>query len=233
VDADTGARARAERIDPDTGARVGVDGRARVDADTGARVDAGRRVRIDSDGRVTTRLVTPTRIRTATGFQDGLRFWNGSNWIWGYGPRYGFWDGFGWGYGPWDRYGSFWGGYAPGYGYWDDFYSVPYAYASPMYSSPPVVATPAAPRTALGITMDERDRAVFVRTVVRGGPAEAAGLRVGDMILAINGESITTADQVRQIVAEHQPGDQLDIDTDRNGREVRTAAMLEEHARVF
>jgi serine protease Do len=81
--------------------------------------------------------------------------------------------------------------------------------------------------------MDERDRAVFVRTVVRGGPAEAAGLRVGDMILAINGESITTADQVRQIVAEHQPGDQLDIDTDRNGREVRTAAMLEEHARVF
>jgi PDZ domain-containing protein len=242
---DTGGRARVEtrmrpRVDADAGTRTDVAPRARVDADTGTRagvdadgragVDANARTRLDAGARLSdSRVVSPTRVRVGSGFRDGMRFWNGSNWVWGFGPRYGYWDGFGWGFGPWDRYGAYWGGYRPGVGYWDDFYAGPsYYYGAPSYVQPAVQS-----RTALGITMDERGNAVFVRSVIAGSPADQAGLRPGDMIIAINGELISSADQVTQIVAEHRPGDELNIETDRNGRELRTAAVLEERQRVF
>ncbi|HUE70378.1 MAG TPA: PDZ domain-containing protein [Pirellulaceae bacterium] len=153
----------------------------------------------------------------------------GTGWTWGYGPRYGYWDGLGWGYGPWGQFG-----YGRGFndGYYGGNFGGPYAYGQSYYRQPGYAAAPA-PRTGLGIYMDERDNAVFVQSVVRNSPAEEAGLQPGDMIIAINGNLITSADQVRQIVAEHDPGDELEIETDRNGREVRTAAVLEEHRRVF
>jgi hypothetical protein len=254
---DSDARTRVDgdaraRLDADGRNRLGTDGRARLDADSRTRLDADGRTRLDADGRADVdadtgararvdadsrlsdgRIVSPTRVRVGSGYRDGIRYWDGSSWIWGFGPRYGYWDGFGWGYGPWSRYGSFWGGWRPGYGYWDDYYGYgPYAYGAPYYSQPGYAAAPA-PRTGLGVYMDERDNAVFVRSVVPDSPAEQAGLRPGDMIIAIDGNLITSADQVRQIVAEHDPGDELEIETDRNGREVRTAAVLEEHRQVF
>jgi hypothetical protein len=150
------------------------------------------------------------------------RFWlPGSGWGWGYGPRYGYWDGLGWGYGPFGYGGGFYND-----GYYGGGYAVGPGYAEPYAAAP-------APRTGLGVYMDERDNAVFVSSVVPGSPAEQAGLEPGDQLIAINGNLVTSADQVRQIVAEHEPGDELEIETDRNGREVRTAAVLEEHRQVF
>lgn len=237
VRADADARGRVEggaRVDAQGRPRVDAEGRSRVDADGRARLDADARARTDADARL-----RDGRDRDGDWDRDrdgrnrgrdgrdwdrygrrGVRFWlPGYGWTWGYGPRYGYWDGFGWGYGPWGRYG-----YGPGY------YGGGYAYDAP-YSVQPGYAV--APRTALGVFMDERDNAVFVRSVVPGSPAEQAGLQPGDMIVAIDGILVTSADQVTQIVAEHQPGEELQIETDRNGRELRTAAVLEEHQRVF
>jgi hypothetical protein len=240
------------RLDADGRSRLGTDGRTRLDADGRARLDADGQARLDADGRADVdadgRLSTDARIRDRDrdGFRDRDRNWDrdrywdrygrwdrtgrriarfflpGTGWTWGYGPRYGYWDGLGWGYGPW--------GY--GGGYYDGYYGGQYAYGQSYYSEPGYAAAPS-PRTGLGVYMDERDNAVFVQSVVPGSPAEQAGLEPGDVIIAISGNLITSADQVRQIVAEHEPGDELEIETDRDGREVRTAAVLEEHRQVF
>jgi serine protease Do len=37
-----------------------------------------------------------------------------------------------------------------------------------------------------------------------GGPAEAAGVEAGDIVLAVNGTPVTTVDQVRAAVAKSQ-----------------------------
>jgi S1-C subfamily serine protease len=54
--------------------------------------------------------------------------------------------------------------------------------------------------------------------VIDGGPAANAGLRRGDVILAINDEPIRTAQQARLLVAALEPGDQLNLDGWRNGQ---------------
>jgi serine peptidase DegS len=60
---------------------------------------------------------------------------------------------------------------------------------------------------ALGL---ERNIGILTR-VIEGGPAAIAGLEDGDVILAINGESIRTAQQARLLVAALEPGDQIEI----------------------
>ena len=139
------------------------------------------------------------------------------------------WDGYGWGYGPYGGYGGYYDGYYGGYG---DGYYGGYTYG-PSYDRQPGYAVAPAPRTGPGVYMDEANNAVFVRSVVPDSPAEQAGLEPGDQLIAINGNLITSADQVRQIVAQHEPGDELEIETARDGRELRTAAVLEEHRQVF
>lgn len=52
--------------------------------------------------------------------------------------------------------------------------------------------------------------------VIEGGPAAAAGLEDGDVILALNGETIRSAQQARLLVAGLEPGDQIEIKGWRN-----------------
>lgn len=50
---------------------------------------------------------------------------------------------------------------------------------------------------------------VFVREVEDDGPADAAGLMKGDLIVAVDGEELTTGDSFVDIVREHKPGDEV------------------------
>jgi Do/DeqQ family serine protease len=62
-------------------------------------------------------------------------------------------------------------------------------------------------------------RGVLVRDVVSGGPADKAGIRPGDVVLAINGTPIEDANSLRIQVANSQPGSQGTLTVWRDGRE--------------
>jgi peroxiredoxin len=61
-----------------------------------------------------------------------------------------------------------------------------------------------------GVSMDRTaDGAVHVRHVLRGSPAEAAGVKDGDRLIAIDNETLTGPGDVTRIVSGHAPGDAL------------------------
>jgi S1-C subfamily serine protease len=64
---------------------------------------------------------------------------------------------------------------------------------------------------------------VEVVSVVENGPAEEAGLREGDLIVALNGESVGSVDDIYQHLAGWPAGSEVTVSTLRNGdrRELR------------
>ena len=63
-----------------------------------------------------------------------------------------------------------------------------------------------------------------VAAVVDGGPAERAGLRVGDRIVAIGGREVTRPNDVSAIVTEREPGDRIQVRV-RRGADERTLSV--------
>ena len=61
----------------------------------------------------------------------------------------------------------------------------------------------------------ESEHSELVRSVVHGSPAEAAGLRPGDQILAINGRRIEDANSMGRAWAQHRPGDSVALTVER------------------
>ncbi len=50
-----------------------------------------------------------------------------------------------------------------------------------------------------------------IATIVSGGPAEAAGLQVGDVITAVNGTAVDTGTTLTNLMDTHHPGDKLTV----------------------
>jgi uncharacterized protein len=83
-------------------------------------------------------------------------------------------------------------------------------------------------RAALGVSLAVDDAgAVIVTAMSDTSAAAAAGMRVGDVIAALDGAPITTTSQVQSIVGAHRGGDELTIDIERNGVRSRLLATLQ------
>lgn len=84
------------------------------------------------------------------------------------------------------------------------------------------------PRPWLGVAMDPDTSAsgVAVGHVLRGSPADRAGLREGDRIVRLAGSTVARPADVTRIVGVHSPGDVLDITFVRAGREQTVRASL-------
>ena len=83
----------------------------------------------------------------------------------------------------------------------------------------------------LGVAMDsaakaQPDGGVRVRHVVRGSPAEKAGLREGDSIVKIDGARVGNPGEVTRIVSEHAPGEAIAATIMRAAKEVTMRIAL-------
>lgn len=67
-----------------------------------------------------------------------------------------------------------------------------------------------------------------VTAISRGGPAQAAGLRLGDVILSVNQQPASNAYSTTLVIANTKPGDTIDIEVMRNQERFRTTAIAAE-----
>ena len=85
-------------------------------------------------------------------------------------------------------------------------------------------------RGLLGVNIREIDNAlvqelklnrangVYVAEVIEGGGAEAAGIKAGDIITAVNGDAVNSVPQLQERVSRYRPGDNLQIEIIRDGK---------------
>ncbi|MBR4147705.1 MAG: trypsin-like peptidase domain-containing protein [Bacteroidales bacterium] len=62
-------------------------------------------------------------------------------------------------------------------------------------------------------------KGVYVGEATEGGAAEKAGIRSGDVITQINGNPVNTTTQLMEVIRQYRPGDEVDVDVVRDGRE--------------
>jgi serine protease Do len=83
------------------------------------------------------------------------------------------------------------------------------------------------PELAIGLGLPA-DSGVLVRTVEEGGPADKAGLRPGDQLLAINGIRIQSYEHANRIIFGSAVGDVLEITVNRKDEIKTFKVKLEE-----
>ncbi|HEU5034721.1 MAG TPA: trypsin-like peptidase domain-containing protein [Mycobacteriales bacterium] len=67
-----------------------------------------------------------------------------------------------------------------------------------------------------------------VQSLLRGGPAARAGIQVGDIIVAVGGQSTSGSDAVIAAIRTHQPGDRVPVTVERNGvRKTVTVTLID------
>lgn len=99
----------------------------------------------------------------------------------------------------------------------------------PPLPSVPSPTVPPALRAApwLGVQMDAgSDIGVTVQKVVRGSPADKAGLHAGDRIVAVDGAKTTAPAQVTRAVGQHKVGETVSVDIERRGAATTSSIVL-------
>lgn len=71
-----------------------------------------------------------------------------------------------------------------------------------------------------------RPEGALIRSLVPDGPAQQAGLQVGDIILQFNGEKVFTASMLPPMVGEAPVGRAADLEVYRQGRRVKLSIMV-------
>lgn len=82
-----------------------------------------------------------------------------------------------------------------------------------------------AERAALGLDLNV---GIVLSNVIAGGPAEAAGLLIDDVVLSIDDEPIRSRQQALLLVAAMAPGDNVDIVAWRNGERFTASVVVAE-----
>lgn len=122
---------------------------------------------------------------------------------------------------------SLWGGilgYALGRGATRHVQLPEYDYRGP--STPPVQPMPEMPGLPwdfeqgawLGVSFVMAPEGAQITSVVSGSPAEAAGIRRGDVITEVDGRAVTETRPLDAHILQYSPGDRVEITLLRNGR---------------
>lgn len=74
----------------------------------------------------------------------------------------------------------------------------------------------------------DKDSGILVGTLEDGGPADKAGVRVGDIIVAIDGKDVASASQVRKALKEKKDGESVRIEVLRGrARQMLVGSVIE------
>ena len=76
---------------------------------------------------------------------------------------------------------------------------------------------------ALGL---DKAHGVLVNEVVKGGAAEQAGIKAGDVIFSIDGKEVNKANELQSMVARHHPGDDVKLKMYRDGKPLEKTVTL-------
>jgi S1-C subfamily serine protease len=69
----------------------------------------------------------------------------------------------------------------------------------------------------------------LLTSVTADSPAAKAGLEEGDVILAVNGEKLSVAMELTQVIRKYKPGDVVTIAYRRDGKESKVEVTLGKH----
>ena len=94
---------------------------------------------------------------------------------------------------------------------------------------------PPARRAMLGVNLggSEQGGGVRVNGVSPGGPAEEAGVRTGDVIVAIQAKPVTTGRELVQVMEAIEPGDKVALELKRDGKPVKLSVEARPLDRVL
>jgi C-terminal processing protease CtpA/Prc len=76
-------------------------------------------------------------------------------------------------------------------------------------------------------------KGVYVSSIYDDSPAMAAGLEEGDVILAVDDETMGGVDDLVQAIKAHEPGDEVSLTVDREGKEQLIIATLAERPEEY
>jgi putative serine protease PepD len=81
----------------------------------------------------------------------------------------------------------------------------------PAPSPSPSPAPSTQPGAWLGAGVADGDGGALLAEVVPGGPAEKAGLQAGDVVTGVDGQPVSSAEELVNALAAHQPGDTVTL----------------------
>ena len=91
---------------------------------------------------------------------------------------------------------------------------------------PRPAAKPSHGVTFLGVQIAQTSEGVVVSKVVEGGPADAAGVKRGDLILSFNGQNIRKISALRLHLRRLSPGDEVPVVVERDGDGLVTLSVV-------
>lgn len=116
-------------------------------------------------------------------------------------------------------------------------FAIPINLASSVLQS--LIATGTVARGFLGISaqavpaedtdalhLPKGTRGAMITDVTPDSPAEKAGLKRGDVVLAFNGQTVASWEDLRLIIAETSPGTTVELKVSRNGKPMQVTAAL-------
>lgn len=72
----------------------------------------------------------------------------------------------------------------------------------------------------------EKPEGVYINEVMDGSAAKEAGIKAGDIVTAINGQPVKTASKLQELVAQYRPGDRLELNYLRDGKNYASLVEL-------
>ncbi len=78
-------------------------------------------------------------------------------------------------------------------------------------------------RTVTGNLAKEEDLDIttgaYVDSLLENSAAEEAGIQAGDVIIAVDGEEVASSSELQELIAQHRPGDKVEVKVNRKGKE--------------